>query len=80
MEVVLVVVNLVDLKDVGVPAQEGEDLGLLVEAIAVGGVVGEEALVDGFAGEGGVGGGGEAAVDDAESAAAEFFAELIVAV
>lgn len=80
VEVVLVLVHLVDLEDVGVAAEEGEDLGLLVEAVAVGGVVGEEALVDGLAGEGGARGGGEAAVDDAESPAAEFFAELVVAI
>lgn len=80
MEVVVVFVEVVEVEDVGVVGggEVVEDFGFFVEAVAVGGV-GEEAFVDGFAGEGvAAGDGGETAVDDAESAAADLFAQLVI--
>lgn len=77
MDVVVVFVDVVEAEDIRAAGDKVEDLGLRVDAAAVGGV-GERVLVDGFAGEGIVGGGREAAVDDAESAATELFAQLVV--
>ena len=77
MDVVVVLVDVVEAEDARARGEEVENLRLRVEAAAVG-VVGERVLVDRFAGEGIGGGGGETAVNDAESAAAELFAELVV--
>ncbi|KAH7838515.1 hypothetical protein Vadar_027536 [Vaccinium darrowii] len=73
MEVVLVVVNLVDLKDVGVSAQEGDDIGLLVKAIAVGGSSKRRHLPMDFQAKDELER-RRRAVDDAESVVAEFCA------
>ncbi|KAK2970407.1 hypothetical protein RJ640_016261 [Escallonia rubra] len=78
-EGVVVLVYVEEVDDVGMAGEEVEELGLDVEASPVGGV-GEEALVDGLAGEGGGGVGGEAAVDDAEPAAADLFAQLALGI
>ncbi|KAL6990324.1 hypothetical protein U1Q18_049088, partial [Sarracenia purpurea var. burkii] len=50
----------------GFSTQELKDLGLLVDALTIGGV-GQEEFVDGLASKGGTGDGGGAAVDDYES-------------
>lgn len=85
VEVIVVLVDAVEAKNVGTTGQKVEDFGFYVEAEAVFWVVRKGMLVDGFTSKrvrinGGDGGGcvGETAVNDAESAAAELFAQLVI--
>lgn len=80
MEVIVVLVDVEDSEDVRVWGEEGDGLGFVVEALAVDGVVGDEAFVDGFDGEGGAGGVRVAAENDAESSPADLFANGVVSV
>lgn len=68
--------DVVDLENVGVGSQEGHDLGLFLEASAVG-FVSEDGLIDDLDGDGLGGDGAVGAEDGAESAAADFFEELV---
>jgi len=79
VNMIVVFVETMDLDDVRVSAEDVEDFGFFLEALAVS-WIGEEAFVDGFAGESVAGDGGVAAVDDAEAASADLVGELIIVV
>lgn len=68
----------VDLDDVRVRREKVEYLRFLDETVAVGRVVGEEAFVDNLHGVGGERRDGEAAVYDAETAATDLLAKLVL--
>lgn len=78
VEIIVVLVDAVQVKDVGTAGEEAQNLGLGVEAASVGGVGGQGVLVDGFTGKIIVRKWRVTAVDDSESAAAELFAQLVI--
>lgn len=79
MKIVIVFVDVMDLKNVWVSTKKLVDFRLFLDTLQVCGIK-KLVFIDGFTGEGFTGQGGETAVNDGESSTADLFTDLIVSV